>query len=129
MTISPDLIRSGYIWWAIKDLIEKSDMTISSISEKIWSSRPTVNNLLNGRTKWTDSFFSKIMWGVWLSDREIAEIFKKADQEEYKFKYWEDINALKDVDFDVMLSREYWIDDQDSLNDIKKFIEFTKNKS
>lgn len=126
--LKPELIRSAYIWNYIKNLIDQKWLTITEVAKKIDSSRPTINNMLNWRTSWTDSLYEKIMVWIWMTTSEIKQLFKKADLEAFKYKYNEEINILEDIDFDLMLSREYWITDSDAIKDIKKYIEFIKNK-
>lgn len=126
--LKPELIRSAYIWNYIKNLIDQKWLTITEVAKKIDSSRPTINNMLNWRTSWTDSLYEKIMVWIWMTTSEIKQLFKKADLEAFKYKYNEEINVLEDIDFDLMLSREYWITDADAIKDIKKYIEFIKNK-
>ena len=127
---NPNIIRSNYIWNIIKNIISEKWYTITEVADKIWITQPALSRALNWSVVWSDNLFSKIMKWTNISDKEIKNIFKKADQEEYKYRYWEDIdpNALEDIDFDVMLSREYWINDKDAIKDVKKYIEFIKNK-
>lgn len=120
------LIRSSHIWKNLKRIIEDKWLTISEVAKKIGSSQPTLSNTLKWKW-WSDEYFKKVWIAIWLKESEIKEIFKKADQEEYKYKYWEEINTLEDIDFDVMLSRDFWITDEQAINDIKKYIKFIRD--
>ncbi len=130
MWVDSKLIRGWYIGWKIKELIENSDLTITELSNKIWSSRPTVNNVLNWRTSWTDNFYTKIMKWIWLSDKDIIKIFKEADREEFLYKYDEDISNDKEMSYD-----DIWtlLKEKENLNDaqikaVEEFIAFQKSK-
>lgn len=128
--IKPELVRSSYIWTILKDEISKKWLTITEVANKIWSSRPTINNMLNWRTSWTDSTYEKIMVWIWMTQLEINELFKSADLEAFKFKHWDiKIDPLEDVDFnfDVALRKEFgWEIDDETISKIKDFIEHVK---
>ncbi len=127
MSIDPKLIRSAFIGGKIKNIIEERGMTITSIVEKMWVSHPSIINSLNWKVSWSDKLFTRICNAIWLSEREINEIFKEADKEAYKFKYWEDLNLLEDIDFDVALRKEYWQElDDETIWKIKSFIDHVK---
>ncbi len=126
MYIDPKIARTSYLWHTYKTLLANNEYNISEIAEKMWTSQPNLSNALNWKKSFSDKFFTKIWKAIWLTDREIKAIFKEADKEEYKYKYWEDIEDI--WSFDVILSREYWINDKEAINDIKKYLEFIKEK-
>lgn len=127
--INPNLIRSSHIWSMLKDIIESKWLTITEVSDKISASRPSISNALNWKIVWSDSLYRKIWTAIWLKESEIKEIFKKADQEEYAYKYKEDINLLNDIDFDVALRKEFWKEiDNETISKIKEFINFVTKK-
>ena len=101
------------------------------VAEKMWTWHPSVINVLNWKKQASDKFFIRIWEAIWLSEKEIQDIFKKADLEKYKNKYWEDlkIDPLEDVDFnfDVALRKEFWNElDNETISKIKDFIEHVK---
>jgi len=139
--VSSDLVRSAYIGGKLKSIIDDKNLVISDIAVKIWTSQPALSRNLNWKTWWSDNFFKKVWKAIWLSDKEIQEIFKKADQEEYKYKYWVeiipdwDINTLEWLDFDnnelakVLMKREFWKDaTEEDIKEIMNFIKFKAGK-
>lgn len=127
--IDPKLVRSAFIWKLLKDIIEDKWLTLTEIAEKIWTFHSAVSVVLNGKKSWADKFFIKLAKAIWLNEKEIALIFKKADQEEYAYKYNEDINLLDDIDFDVALRKEFWKEiDNETISKIKEFINFVTKK-
>lgn len=131
MKVNPDIIKSCYIWAKIREIIESKNTTISKIAEKMWVSQPSVSRVLSWKVWGSDNFFIKAFEVLWLSQKEMTQIFKEADLEKYKYKYWEDlkIDPLKDIDFniDVALRKEYWKDlDDATIQKIKDFIEHVK---
>lgn len=127
--INPTLIRSSFIWKIVKWILEDKWITITEISDKIKSSRPSVSNALNWKIAWSDSMYEKIMTWIGLSKKEINEIFKMADEEEFKYKHWENINLLDDINFDVALRKEFWKEiDNETISKIKEFINFVTKK-
>ena len=128
MVISSELIRSWYIGWYIKDYLEEKWLTITEVSEKIWSSRPTVNNMLNWRTSWSDNFFKRIMKWAWITDSEIKEIFKEADKEEYRYKHWEDVTTK--IDLKTIASNEVGNFLRSlPIRDVIRYVRFSKSKT
>lgn len=129
--VDPDLVRLSFLWSKFKKIIEDKWLTMMWIAEKMGTAHPSVINVLNGRKHASDKFFLRIWEAIWLSETEIRNIFKEADIEKYKHKYWEDlrIDPLEDVDFnfDVALRKEYWkeIDDA-TVQKIKDFIEHVR---
>lgn len=125
-----DIVRSTYIWQILKDKIAEKNLTISKIAENMWSTQPALSRSLNGKVVTSDNLFSRIAKAIWLSYIEIERIFKQADQEEYKYKYWEGINNLnlledmKLEDLKIMLAKEYWTTDEEVLNDIMEYAKF-----
>lgn len=129
VNVDPKLVRSAFIWKLLKDIIEDRWLTLTEIAEKIWTFHSAVSVVLNGKKSWADKFFIKLSKAIWLNDKEIADIFKKADQEEYAYKYKEDINLLNDIDFDVALRKEFWKEiDNETISKIKEFISFVTKK-
>ncbi len=127
--IDPKLVRSAFIWKLLKEIIEDKWLTLTEIAEKIWTFHSAVSVVLNGKKSWADKFFIKLAKAIWLNEKEIAEIFKKADQEEYVYKHWENINLLDDIDFDVALRKEFWKEiDNETISKIKEFINFVTKK-
>lgn len=126
--ISPELLRSIYLWKIFKNIISEKWITTIVIAERMKTWTWAVINVLNWKKQASDTFFQRIWEAIWLTNKEIKQLFKKADLEAFKYKYNEEINILEDIDFDLMLSREYWITDADAIKDIKKYIEFIKNK-
>lgn len=127
--IDPKLVRSAFIWKLLKEIIEDKWLTLTEIAEKIWTFHSAVSVVLNGKKSWADKFFIKLAKAIWLNEKEIAEIFKKADQEEYAYKYNENINLLDDIDFDVALRKEFWKEiDNETISKIKEFINFVTKK-
>jgi len=124
-----DIIRSTFIWKILKEKLEEKNITMSEVAEKMKSTQPLISRSLNWKVVSSDNLFLKISKAIWLSDKEISEIFKKADQEEYAYKYNENINLLDDIDFDVALRKEFWKEiDNETISKIKEFINFVTKK-
>lgn len=89
--INSDIIRSSYIWFELKKIIEKSWKTITSVAENMWISQPALSRVLNGKVWWSDNFFMKVWNAIPITETEIKKIFKEADKKEFEYKYWEEL--------------------------------------
>lgn len=132
MKIDSKIIRTKYIWNYLTKCLDTFKVTRSEIANKMWITQPTVSAALLWTRPVSDDKFREIWLTIWLHNKDIDNLFKDADTQEFLYKHWEkslnDLNTLEDIDFDLMLSREYWITDSDAIKDIKKYIEFIKNK-
>lgn len=126
------LQRSHFLSKTYRNILNEKNITIQEVADKLWNSHAYISQNLSWKKVPSDQFYNKIWKAIWLTDKKILEIFKKADKEEFKYKYWEDLidpNLLENIDFDVALKREYWKDlNADTIAKIKEFIEFVKNK-
>mgnify|MGYP003663908868 CR=1 FL=1 len=126
----PEYTKSIYIWQSIKNTLNERNITITDMCNKISASRPTVNNVLNWKTIWSDQYFFKIMKSIWLSDKKIEEIFEEADREVFRHKYWKDILSEREYSYDELFSmmkeKENLSDKQ--INAIQDYIELQKLK-
>lgn len=150
MKVESKLLRSSFIWKQLKDIIESSkimdwkgtrELKIIDLADAMWIAQPTLSRTLNWTVTWSDKFFLRIWEAMWLSNSEMEEIFKKADLEAYKYKYWEDINIIPDwdlntlenIDFEneeltkVLFKKPYWTELSD--HDRKEIINFIKFKA
>jgi len=130
-----DIIRSWTIWQHLKNVIEQKSFTVSEVAEKMWISQPALSRVLNWKVWWSDNFFTKASRAIGLSTKEMQEIFKAADQEEYKYKYgeeiisWEiDIETLSDEDLEDVLLSKNWIISEEAQKDLKSYIAFLRTK-
>ena len=130
MYIDSKTARSAYLWHTYKELIEEHAFNISEIAEKMWTSQPNLSNALNWKKSFSDKFFTKIWKAIWLTDKQIKEIFKEADLETLKYKYWEDVLSSKEFSyeelFEMMKEKENLSDEQ--VKAIQDFIEFQKRQ-
>ncbi len=130
MEIDPKLVKSSFISNKIKKILNEKNITITQISENIWASRPSISNILNWKVIWSDNIFKKLLKAIWLTDKQIKEIFKEADLETLKYKYWEDVLSSKGFSyeelFEMMQEKENLSDEQ--VKAIQDFIEFQKRQ-
>ena len=91
--IKAELVRSSYIWNFLKEKLNDSGATIVDIAtKKMWLKQyQSIWNVLNGKVVWSDNLFARIAKAIWLKDSDINELFKQADKEEFKYKWWEDV--------------------------------------
>jgi len=123
-----------YIWIQFLNKIKESGQTISSIADKLGYSQPYLSRVLN----WKDTTLKKakieeIAYWIGFSKKELDNIIKQAKKEEYKEQFWEEIiiNSNKtneDINLKVALNREYWIKDNEAIEDIENFIKYIKLK-
>ena len=94
--IDSKIVRGAYIGAELKKIIEEKWIQIIEIAAKAWTSQPNVSN----------DFFRKIAEAIPLTDTEIKKIFQKADQEEYRYKYWTDIEKSDEIEEFKKMTRE-----------------------
>ncbi|NDK09786.1 helix-turn-helix domain-containing protein [Candidatus Gracilibacteria bacterium] len=130
-----DIIRSGTIGQHLKNVIEQKSFTVSEVAEKMGISQPALSRVLNGKVGGSDNFFTKASRAIGLSTKEMQEIFKAADQEEYKYKYGEeiisgeiDIETLSDEDLEDVLLSKNGIISEEAQKDLKSYIAFLRTK-
>lgn len=130
-----------YVWRKVYNFLIWKNITVSSISEKLWKSQPDISNLLNWKrtTKNLDQYRDIAICG-WMTDSEFQKIVKEAKKAEYEQTTWDfipdwKINTLEDIDFDneellkVMFKKEFWKDlSEHDREEILKFIKYTANK-
>ncbi len=140
--IKPELIRSSYVWEKLKNIIEKKWITLTSIADKMGTSHPALSRALNWHNSVSDKFFKRIAETIFISEKELNNIFKEADIEEFEYKHWNlniipdwKINTLENINFDneellkVMFKKEFGkeLSDHDR-EEILNFIKFKANK-
>lgn len=120
---------SKIIWQYLNNIREEKKLTYKELEKKVWLSHTYILNTFNWRSKWNFENFEKIALALWLNKNDFENFVKKTIN---KVNNWEDItdpNLLEDIDFDVALRREYWKElNQSTIDKIKEFIEFVKNK-
>ncbi|PZM86332.1 hypothetical protein DLH72_01185 [Candidatus Gracilibacteria bacterium] len=89
--INSDIIRSSYIGFELKKIIEKSGKTITSVAENMGISQPALSRVLNGKVGGSDNFFMKVGNAIPITETEIKKIFKEADKKEFEYKYGEEL--------------------------------------
>jgi len=137
MLDSSEILRSNFLSKKFKEILNKKEITIQEVADKMWNSHAYISWNLSGKKVPSDNFYKKVAKVILLTDNEIKEIFKKADQEAYKHKYWEDlinlpseidlINVLENLDledFIISLSKKEWTTDEQVLKEIKEFAKF-----
>ena len=98
-----ELFRSSIIWEKFKKIIEQKEENISKIVKKLKISKENLVNILDWKGLWNDDFFEKLWKNIWLDEIQINKIFMEADREEYKYRYWKDIDS-----FETAFSKEFW---------------------
>ena len=104
--IDSKIVRGAYIGAELKKIIEEKWIQIIEIAAKAWTSQPNVSNALNAKKSFSDDFFRKIAEAIPLTDIEIKKIFQRADQEEYRYKYWTDIEKSDEIEEFKKMTRE-----------------------
>jgi transcriptional regulator with XRE-family HTH domain len=122
-----------YIWLKLLNRIKDSGQTISKIAEKLWYSQPYLSRVLSGKdTTLKRKKIEEIAFAIGLTKKELNEIIKQAKKEEYMQQFWEELlleeksntkNNLKSA-----LQKQYWIQDNEALEDIENFVEYIKLK-
>lgn len=101
--------RANILIKKIRNCMGNNNVTIQNIADKLWVSHAYISQNMNWRKIPTDELFKKIMNAVWMASTEIKKIFQEADKEEYKYKYWEDLDLWeKEIDFKIAFKKEYW---------------------
>ena len=88
------IIKAHFIVNKINEILEKKWITKTKLAENMWVSQPAVTPFLNLKRIWTDDFYKKMLEAIPLTELEIKKVFQKADEEEYRYKYWKEINNL-----------------------------------
>jgi len=107
---SPKIIRSNYLWNYFKKIISEKSLTITEVAKKMWTTQPALSRSLNWNMVSSDNLFLKVWNSIWLTEKEIQEIFKNADIEEYKYKYGDDIlehREMTDEEIDEVIRKKY----------------------
>ena len=81
--ISPSLMRSWYLWLRIKKILADKWITVTDIADKANVARPSLSNVLNWKSAWSDNMFRLAMEAIPLTETEIQKIFMEADKEEF----------------------------------------------
>ncbi len=130
-----------YVWRKVYNFLIWKNITVSSISEKLWKSQPDISNLLNWKrtTKNLDQYRDIAICG-WMTDSEFQKIVKEAKKAEYEQTTWDfipdgKVNTLEDIDFDneellkVMFKKD-WLKEptEDDIKEIMNFIKFKAKK-
>ena len=92
--ISPSLMRSWYLWLRIKKILADKWITVTDIADKANVARPSLSNVLNWKSAWSDNMFRLAMEAIPLTETEIQKIFMEADKEEFKYKHWTWLETL-----------------------------------
>ena len=100
------LKRAYYISRKLRNVMWQKDFTIQNIADNLWVSHAYISQNLNWRKIPTDEFFKKVMEAIWLTSIEIKKIFQEADKEEYKYKYWEEIDLIPQADLEIIQNTE-----------------------
>ena len=101
--------RASFLSKKIRDILEEKNLTIQNIADSLWVSHSYISQNLNWRKIPSDDFITKLLKAIPLTELEIKKIFQKADREEYKYKYGEEIKETSEKEpFRVAFKREFW---------------------
>ena len=115
------IIKAHFMVNKINEILEKKWITKTKLAENMWVSQPAVTPFLNLKRIWTDDFYKKMLEAIPLTELEIKKIFQKADEEEYRYKYWKEINNLpldwidltdfeKEELWKILFSKVVWVE-------------------
>lgn len=115
------IIKAHFIVNKINEILEKKWITKTKLAENMWVSQPAVTPFLNLKRIWTDDFYKKMLEAIPLTELEIKKVFQKADEEEYRYKYWKEINNLpldwidltdfeKEELWKILFSKVVWVE-------------------
>lgn len=99
MKINPKIAWSSYIWWIVLDKILDKNASVKSFCEDNDLVRPTIDNVLKGRTVGTKKLFDKIFDILNISQSKRDDIYIDAKIQEIKIEFWDDV-------FKQMLKKE-----------------------
>lgn len=127
--IIDSIFLQKYIGKHFLEKIKENGQTVSEVANKLWYSQPYVSRVLSWKdTTLKASKIEEIWKAIWFKSLELEELIKKAKRAEFKESHWEEISSISPADLKVALSREYGINDEAAIEDIKKFLEFIKTK-
>jgi hypothetical protein len=119
-----------YIWKDISEFAKDKWLTQEQIWESIWKSHAYVNQILKWKTGSAEKYI-EVCQKIWVPNSKIITFFKNALEKRKDKIFWSittELNTLEDIDFDIALSRQYGVTDEQAIADIKKYIDFIKNK-
>jgi len=113
--------RASFLSKKIRDILEEKNLTIQNIADSLWVSHSYISQNLNWRKIPSDDFITKLLKAIPLTELEIKKIFQKADEEEYRYKYWKEINNLpldwidltdfeKEELWKILFSKVVWVE-------------------
>lgn len=127
--IIDSIFLQKYIWKYFLEKIKETWKTVSEIANKLGYSQPYVSRVLSWKdTTLKSSKIEEIWKAIGFTSKELEELIKKAKRAEFKESHWEEIIHNSPSDLKVALSREYGINDEAAIEDIKKFLDFIKTK-
>lgn len=115
---------SAYIWKRLTEIKEKKWLTFQELADRLWVKNPYLVRVFNGTNTSTTEKWAEIAKEMWVEKEEFDKIASEAKRSEYTNSVWE--TPYKIEDFDVALSREFWVSDEKAIRDIKKYIKFIK---
>lgn len=78
------------IWEVLYQKMQEKWYTQETFWAQLWKSHSYINQLIKWKT-WTSSVYISLLKILWVSDKEIIEIYKKAFEKEKRIIFWEDI--------------------------------------
>lgn len=83
-------------------------------------------NILNGKRKTSDDFLVRIAKAIWLSQKEIDDIYAKAEKSTYKKIFWKsDFKKYTSNDLIELIAEKEWLS-RKQVNKLKDFIKYLK---
>lgn len=124
-----DLYFWRYLWRSIYAFILKNDLTIKEIELRTWIRQSYISGLLNWkRTTKNIEKYKTIALSAWFSEEQFYKLVEESRRKELENFIWKKVFSSGEIDFNWILSVEFWIDDRDTINDINKYIEYVRSK-
>ena len=126
-----------FIWEELSKKMQEKWYDQAKLWNIVWAEQSYISQVVNWKT-WNSDLYINLFQVIWVSEREIIDIYKKAFEKEKRIIFWNDekieqkqeeiteaqINELKENFMNEMaLSRKFRNDDE-ALEEARKIWEF-----
>lgn len=115
-----DFLKNKHICNKIRLEMDKRNILLWELANKLWKSQPYISHYLSGSRRWKDIFYVEMMKTIGMSDDEIKDVFYQADLEVLWSKYWD---SVKDIQFETYLKEIKGLS-EDEIKKVKDYLDF-----
>ena len=118
------------LWRELHKAIIRKKLSLAEVQKKIWMAQPHLSTLLNWRrtTRNLDQYRKIAEW-IGMTENEFNQLVINARSKEYLYSIWQDPDMPNQFTLEAVLSRDFWIEDEDAIIDIIKYAKLVKNNN